>query len=526
MKKIYLILALLGLLWLASCNSNNQKTDETVQIPEFEKNVVSNTNIVTQKEIIKKEVLDIADLKNHNPYFNIITVMQEGYWYSRYNLGQLMARAWFGEKMILPAGAIPKMMAMIDGDFDLEKFKSWDFSYWDGNHFMPPKNPYLVKTVYTSWIPSFTQKINPKDLATLRWDSSKMDKNYTWEAFGWMILKEWEWAKNFHNEGHFGKVTDPRWAQWRMTWMILTNEAKAQTKNYVSLKKQWKIRMNERDKIVMLEALSSIYSLTSNKEKYPLTYDEKYSSLVMSEAGKLYEELKNIKPSNLKNASLMVQASVWYLVKVKKDIPNLNTDLKKYINNLLTYTPKSATEKAYMIRWLVEWQRLLNANLWIDKLFTSLVKEYDWENGYFKSQTKYSIDDIWSILWALNALNNFPQNWIDKKLSKKLFVSVFESMVNLSGLMKSTPPVASWKDKWEYEGIPDINFGYPTIPKPPMAWWKFWVAPVFAWEVEFNPETSSWKVSDERFYTAGGMHAANEMIWFHKAQVNWFPEFN
>jgi len=279
MKKIYLVTALLMLLWLASCNSDNTTWDENVQTPSFQKEVVVDKQVNTQKTNINTKVLDIDDLKNHNSNFNIISVMQEGYWYSRYNLGQLMSRAWFWEMMVPPAWAMLKMMAMIDGDFDMKKLKAWDFSYWDGDHFMPPKNPHLVKTVYTSWIPNFTQKINPKDFATLRWDQSKIDKNYTWESFGWMILKEWEWAKNFHNEGHFGKVTDPRWAQWRMVWMILTTEVKAQTKSYVALKKEWKIRMNERDKIVMLEALSSMYSLTSNKDKYPLTYDEKYSAL-------------------------------------------------------------------------------------------------------------------------------------------------------------------------------------------------------------------------------------------------------
>jgi len=525
MKKIYLVTALLMLLWLASCNSDNTTWDENVQTPSFQKEVVVDKQVNTQKTNINTKVLDIDDLKNHNSNFNIISVMQEGYWYSRYNLGQLMSRAWFWEMMVPPAWAMLKMMAMIDGDFDMKKLKAWDFSYWDGDHFMPPKNPHLVKTVYTSWIPNFTQKINPKDFATLRWDQSKIDKNYTWESFGWMILKEWEWAKNFHNEGHFGKVTDPRWAQWRMVWMILTTEVKAQTKSYVALKKEWKIRMNERDKIVMLEALSSMYSLTSNKDKYPLTYDEKYSALSKKLSGDLYKELKDIKPSNLKNASLMIQSTVWYLTEVQKDKSMLGVDLKNDINNLLTYTPINATEKAYMIRWLVEWQRILNVDLWISNLFTSLVKDYDWKNGYFKSQTKYTIDDVWSILWALNSLRIFKQNQVDEKLNKKLFTSVFESLVNLSGMMRSTPPIPVSKSKWEYKGAPEMNFGYPTIPKPPMAWWKFWVAPVFAWEVEFNPEISSWKLSDERFYTAWAMHAANEMIWFHNFEVNGFPEF-
>jgi len=520
MKKIYLLIGLLLILWLTSCGTNNNNSVSNVKTVEKPKAVV-----VKKVVVPKKEILSIADLKNHNTDFNSMSANQEAYWYSRYNLGQLMSRAWFWEMMVPPKWAMPKMMAMVDSDFDMKKLKSWDFSYWDWDHFMPPKNPYLLKTVYTSWSSNFIKKINPKDFSTLRWDKAQMDTNYTGEAFWWMILKEWEWAKNFHNEGHFGKITDPRWAQWRMVWMILTTEAKAQTKSYVSLKKEWKIRMNETDRIVMLEAISSMYSLTSNKDKYPLTYDEKYSILAKKLSGDLYKELKDIKPSNLKNASLMVQATVWYLTKVQKDSSALNLDLKNDIDNLLSYKPVNASDKSYMIRWLVEWQRILKNDYGISNLFKDLVKDYDWKNGYFKSQTKYTIDDIGSILWALNALDIFKQKWVDSNLNKKLLTSVFESMVNLSGMMRSTPPIPVSKSKWEYEWMPKMNFGYPTIPKPPMAWWEFWVAPVFAWEIEFDTKTSSWKVSDDRFYTAWAMHAANEMIWFHHFEVNGFPEF-
>jgi hypothetical protein len=58
-----------------------------------------------------------------------------------------------------------------------------------------------------------------------------------------------------------------------------------------------------------------------------------------------------------------------------------------------------------------------------------------------------------------------------------------------------------------------------------MAGGKFGRASVFAWEITFNVEKKKWNVTDKTFYTAGWMHAANEMIWFHNDEVNGFPEF-
>jgi hypothetical protein len=68
--------------------------------------------------------MSIAELKNHNPDFDRTAAEEQGYWYSRYALGQLMARAGYGEKMVPAAGAMPKMMAMVDADFDMEKLKA------------------------------------------------------------------------------------------------------------------------------------------------------------------------------------------------------------------------------------------------------------------------------------------------------------------------------------------------------------------------------------------------------------------
>jgi hypothetical protein len=80
----------------------------------------------------------------------------------------------------------------------------------------------------------------------------------------------------------------------------------------------------------------------------------------------------------------------------------------------------------------------------------------------------------------LNALLLFPQDGIKEVDVEKMFTSVFESMVNNSGLMISRPPLKASKDAWEYEDAPKIHFFHPKVPLPGMAGGKFGRASVFA----------------------------------------------
>jgi len=465
------------------------------------------------------EITSLESLKNHNPDFDIVAVEKEGYWYSRYVLGQLMARAGMGEKMIPPVGAMPKMMAMSDADFDLEQFKAKNKTYGDGNHFSPPKNPHLIKTVYSGGDPHFLQEIDPSDFSTLRWDELKMDKDYTGEAFGWMILKEGEWAKNFHESNHHGTVQDPIGAQWRMVGLILANEAKAQFQTYINLKKTGKIRMNDTDTIVLLEGLSSLYGLVTNAKKHPLTQDAKIAPTLRIEIDALAKQVQKKSPQSINDASLKVQALVWYASETKGGVEMI----QKSVDELLAFSPQTPTERAAFIRGLVEGQRILGTSFSkITQEFQKLQKDFDFKNGYFTSQKTYHIDDIGTILGALNALKIFPQKGIPQDVVEQMQVSFFESAVNQSGLMQSAPPVKLGKSPYEMENVADIMFRYPTIPVPPKAGGKYGIAPVFASEISFK--NGAWKVTNTLWDTAGGMHTANEMIWFQYPDINGFPE--
>ncbi len=122
---------------------------------------------------------------------------------------------------------------------------------------------------------------------------------------------------------------------------------------------------------------------------------------------------------------------------------------------------------------------------------------------------------------AINSLKLFAGDAVDQEKVGAIFAGFFESAVDLSGLQQSVPPKTVAKGPFE-QRHPDIYYGYPGIPYPPMAGGEYGIAPVFATEVRFDG--AKWTVTDGKFDSAGAMHAANEFIWFHNDEVNGFPQ--
>ncbi len=69
---------------------------------------------------------------------------EEGYWYSRYNMGTLAMISGLGEVFMPDMDMMMQAMKMADADFDPMQ-KSTD--YGDGNHPMAPVNPSLLQVV-------------------------------------------------------------------------------------------------------------------------------------------------------------------------------------------------------------------------------------------------------------------------------------------------------------------------------------------------------------------------------------------
>jgi len=470
--------------------------------------------------------------------FDSTAAEEESYWYSRYNLGSLVMRSGLGDVFKPDKAVMGQAMKMVDADFNPNQ-KGTD--YGDKDHPQAPKNPALLQSVYKSGDPHFTTKFDNNDFKTQRWDPASFDKSMTGLALGFTMIKETEWAKQFHVDDHFGTPKDDFGAQWRFLGMILNLEAKMQAKNFLS--NQAKYDLKDGGNYVMLWALSdqggmlaadNLHHSASNRYKDPQT-----SAMLLAAADKMFNNLQGQNPTTIKEQSLAIQALVWYaanttntankkaaLQKIKAIADQLAARQDVLTNDVkIIGVNLKAKDRAYAIRGLIEAQRVLGIDIpALTTITDKFLSDFSKSDGIFKGQDTYTTDDVAEIIGALNAIKLFGGQDLDTGLAEDVFTQFFKAVLDKAPMQQSAPPLDANKSPFEREGEPDIYFRYPDLPVPPKAGGKYGIAPVYAGEVTFKD--GSLKVSDRKFDAAGAMHAANEMIWLHYDEIVGFPTVN
>jgi len=458
------------------------------------------------------------------PAFDGTAAEEEGYWYSRYNLGSLVFRSALGDTFMPEKDMVMQLVKMVDANPD------------DGDTAAPPTNVALLKSVYASGDPHYITQFNPDDFGTQRWDPASFDTTVTTRALGWTIMKEAEWAKQFHVDFHFGTVNDNFGAQQRFGGMMLNVEAKMQLQYAAQmLKNDAGLYANSDGTVdyggnwVMLSAFSNVGSLAmmdavphSTQNRYR---DDNASMMFLGAADMLYGALANRTPADVDETSLAIQGLTWFAAHATNAdhkaaaIAKIST----FGDALAAGSYGTATEQAAAIRGLVEAYRASGDSKYLDAAannFNALSGSYDATNNVFSSQSSYTIDNIATIFGALNTLKIHAGDSVDQTAVEDVFTNFYENAVDKSGLLQSAPPIPVAKGKFEQDE-PTIFYSYPGMPAPPMAGGDFGVAPVFAAEIAFDG--THWSVTNARFDTAGAMHASNEFIWFHNDEVDGFP---
>ncbi len=391
---------------------------------------------------------------------------------------------------------------------------------------MPPVNPSLLQVVYKSGSPYYTQPVDINDFATQKWDPATFDKTVTGLATGHLIIKEIEWAKQFHVDEHFGTPTENFGAQWRFIGSVLVMQSKMQAMYF--LKNKDRFDLSGGGDYVMLWALSDLGNvleldglLYSSSNRYK---DLEASAMFLNAADNLFNDLKDKTPFSIVEESLAIQSLVWYAASThnKEGKSEALSTIGTISDKLKRVQPGNAAERAYAIRGLIEAERTLGIQIEeIDKLASELFEEFDDSKGIFNSQTTYTTDDVAIIVGALNAIRIFEGANVDTDRAEEVFTIFFETVVNEAGMQQSAPPIPVFKGTFEYEGEPEIFFRYPDMPFPPMAGGAYGIAPVFASSVTYS--NGKWKIN-RTFDSAGAMHASNEMIWLHHDEVDGFPK--
>jgi hypothetical protein len=442
-------------------------------------------------------------------------------------MGNLAMISGLGDTFMPEMSMMEAMTIMADANLD------------DGDVPMPPTNASLLTNVYASGNPHYVQAIDMMDFGTQRWDPTTFDKTITTRAMGWLIIKEMEWAKQFHVDEHFGTPTDNFGAQWRFVGMVITAEAKMQI--------QYALQMLMNDKglfansdgnvdysgqWVMLEALSDMGGALG-AETLPLSESNRYfdgdaSGMFLGAADMLFGAIADRQPADAEEYSLAIQALTWYAANtanLDKKTAAINK-ISEFGNALSTIKTVNATENAFVVRGLIDAYSVSRDTTYLTSAvaaYDALATDFNFSEGIFTTQSKYTVDNIGVLLGAVNSVILFAGDAVNQNQAEELFTAIYLNLVNKSGLQQSVPPLEVGKDKFEQEN-PQIYYGYPTLPMPPMAGGDYGVAPVFAAEVTYS--AGQWTVSDPRFDSAGAMHTSNEFIWFHNDEVNGFPEIN
>ena len=454
---------------------------------------------------------------------------EEGYWYSRYNLGNLSMRSGMGQVVMPDKKVILMAMAAVDADFDKAQFMAHNTGYGDGDHVTPPQHVAPIATVYKSGDPHYITQFNPPDFGTQRWDPTKMDTTLTGLANGFTILKEAEWARQFHVDDHFGTPESDFGAYWRFVGMVMNMNAKMQAGSF--LRNMTAYDLSNGGDAAMLMAISDVANMLTVDQvahsDVPNRYrDPETAALMAHGADILAAQVMDSQPDTIRGASLAIQGLVWYAAKTA-DTANKAKALAKITSltaSLEAMTPNDAAEQANMLRGLIEAKRTLGIDHGtIMALSGDFLGGFDFDKGGFANQDVYTIDDFGEIMGALNALRTFVTADVSADDVNAVFTSFWENVMNKGGLLQSAPPIFIAKSPFEYEGEPPLYFRYDrTQPVPPMAGGDFGIAPVFATSIGYS--NGAWSVVDSNFDSAGAMHASNEMIWFHYDEINGFPD--
>ena len=476
-----------------------------------------------------------AGLVGQVPGYSADDANEEGYWYSRYSMMTLTMQSGLGTTIPMDASFMAMMQQMMAA-----------VGATPSDPVMPPSNPRLLRTIYAEGNPHYVMAPNQGDFATLAWAGGPAVLST--EATAMTMAKEIEWAKLFHRNEHFGRAqVDPFGSTQRFVGMLLATMPKMQLQAFLAARGDY--RSSKAGDYAMLFALSdgaAFYASADHANNqgpnapapvYPPENryaDPAAAAMFAQLAGQWAERVLASEPESVRELSLAIQAVVWYAGTV--DDSHQRGRLRHAIigwGNQLRAAPASGPRAhAYQVRGLIEAGRVTGLEPFMRgaaESFNTMVAGFDPVHGVLRGTRTLTIDDVGEIAGAFNAARLWLGSRVDQSAARTVFGVWWEGSVDLSGIEISSPAVGEMKAGYELldppgrgsTNQPDLHYRFPTVPLPQTAGGPYGIAPVFAASVTFGPD--GWTADHDHFDTAGAMHAANEMIWFHADEINGFP---
>ena len=139
-------------------------------------------------------------------------------------------------------------------------------------------------------------------------------------------------------------------------------------------------------------------------------------------------------------------------------------------------------------------------------LFLDLATSFDRQNGWLRDRSTYTAAEVAALLRALRLAAFHGQPPIERRYARDLLVTVWDSLVNHSGLMRGAPPgrAQGVAQPWE-QHLDDAAYRHPAV--------TINAAPLFACSVARS--ASGWTVVDPALDTAAALELALESLWLH-----------
>ena len=310
------------------------------------------------------ELTGVQPLSSGDPTFQaagLAALTWEGYWYSRYNLGHLLMRSGNGETFTPDPSLVQAMVNMVSDDLSTA---------------VPPLNSALIARIYDENSPVFVpdpsaDPANPNDFRNFRWGPASPTTTTSLTAQGWAMLKEIEWAKQFHVDSHFGTVgaDDIPGAQQRFAGLVLFAEALMQALTVEDDPSAF--TSGDGGEFVMLMALSDLATVIA-PEALPhsqtnrcrqvaammmaLMKADEVAKMFLSQADAFFFSLPT--PQTVRERGLAIQALTWYALASAENAPQARVLLAVIADQLMLDEPSNATELGYSIRALIDAYRI------------------------------------------------------------------------------------------------------------------------------------------------------------------------
>lgn len=449
--------------------------------------------------------VEVVSLIGGDPDFDLGTMIWQGYWLSRDHFGPFVMGSGMGIPFAPPMDTMMGAMSMVaQNEEDMA---------------MIPQNMLPLQAVFVSGASDLAndpRDFDPMDFEGLRLVPSTFDETVGVRAQASTMLKESQWAHSF-SSAHFGNPTDDFGAQQRfmgvMVNMLAQMQGRYAMENLMGDDGLYHDSNGELDYTgnwVMLHALSDIAGLATegryaNPDMAPM-FDNAASGLLVA--------LESRIPGSPQEAATAVRALIYRASTTSGAAIRDNaltmarsiTDLQ-----LSEFESDDPIDNAAAIVGLIAMSAVDDSAPYRDaaqRLFQKLSADFDAAHGVFESRSIYNVDDV---AWVIGSLNSLLQKGNSESTDAvgKMLLAFYESTISLAGMQLSAPPGKNGAMIADFEkDLPSVLYYHPAgTPPPPM------VGKLTVPAEEIQWDGSSWRVTSDRFNTAGAMHLANELNW-------------